>query len=289
MNNFRMKIKKVSVVALTLMIGLFSTTLLAFDKMTPEEVIEKHVASIGTAEARAAVKSISMIGTAKATFFGRGGGVAEGISVAASKGGKFMVAMKFNNPDYPFEKMGFNESNFTVGFLSPGKRTTLGDFLQVNRSAFERGIMSGALSTSWELLNPDSNDAKIRYSGMGKIDGKKYHELEYNPRKGSDLSIKLFFDPETFRHVRTEYKRTISSRQGGNVDASSSLSETRYKMVEDYSDFSEESKLTLPHTYKISLEILTGNGTTSYEWLMNFSKFSINAEIDDNDFNVDSY
>ena len=277
-------------VSLTLIFSLFVSVTIAGDKMKPEEVIAKHLESIGTAEARAAMKSITIVGLSKATFFGRGGGVAEGIAFLASEGDKYMVAMKFNNPDYQFEKMGYDTENFSVGYVTPGKRSTLGDFLQTNRNTFERGIMSGVLSTSWELLNLDDNDAKIKYSGMEKIDGKKYHELDYNPKKGSDLSIKLYFDPETFRHVRTEYKRTISSRQGaGGVDSSAGLSETRYKFTEDYSDFKEENKLTLPHTYKMSLEILAGNGTVSYEWLMNLEKFNFNVDIDDKDFRVDSY
>ena len=257
--------------------------------MTPEELIAKHLESIGSPAARAAMKSVTAVGTTKATFFGRGGGVAEGIAVVASEGEKYLVAMKFNNPAYPFEKLGFDGDDFSVGFIRPGVRTVFGEFLRTNQSTFKRGIFSGVLSTSWELLNFDEKDAKLRYSGMAKIDGKKYHELEYNPRKGSDLSISLFFDPDTFRHVRTEYKRTISARQGATVDSSAGQSEIRYKLVEDFSDFKEENKLTLPHTYKIYLEILTGNGTTSYEWLMNLQKFSFNQPIDATEFKVDTY
>lgn len=259
------------------------------DKLTPEEVVAKHLESIGTSEARAAMKSATIIGTAKATFFGRGGGIAEGLSVLASEGEKYLVAMKFNNPDYPFEKLGYDGDDFSVGFVRPGVRSNLGQFLLTNKGTFKRGILSGALSTSWELLNFNDKDAKLKYVGTEKIDGKKCHKLEYNPKKGSELSITLFFDPDTFRHVRTEYKRTISARQGASVDASAGQSETRYKLVEDFSDFKEENKLTLPHTYKIYLEILTGNGTTSYEWLMNLQKFNFNQPIDASEFKVDTY
>ncbi len=269
--------------------SLSATLFAGGDKMTPEELIAKHLESIGTPEARAAMKSVTAIGTTKATFFGRGGGVAEGIAVVASEGDKYLVAMKFNNPDYPYEKMGYNGDDLSVGFIKPGVRSVLGEFLRTNQTTFKRGIFSGVLSTSWELLNFDDKDAKLKYGGMEKIDGKKYHELDYNPRKGSDLSISLFFDPETFRHVRTEYKRTLAARQGASVDASAGQSETRYKLVEDFSDFKEENKLTLPHTYKIYLEILSGNGTNSYEWLMNLQKFNFNQPIDATEFKVDTY
>lgn len=269
--------------------SLFAGNLIAVDKMTPEQLIAKHLESIGSAEARASMKSVTIVGTSKATFQGRGGGVAEGLAVLASEGDKYLVAMKFNNSGYPFEKMGYDGSNFSVGFVKPGVRSVLGDFMRTNENAFKHGIMSGVLSTYWALNNFDEKEAKLRYSGTKKIDGKQVHQLDYNPRKGSDLNIRLFFDADTFRHVRTEYKRTIAARMGATVDTSAGQSETRYTLVEDFSDFKEENKLTLPHTYKIYMEILTGNGTTSYEWLMNLQQFNFNQQIDVKDFRVDSY
>lgn len=260
------------------------------EKLTAEGLLGKHLESIGSTEARSAFKSATIVGTSKATFYGRGGGNADGISVLASEGDKYMVAMKFNNSDYPFEKMGFDGNEFSVGFVRPGVRSNLGSFLLTNERTFKRGIMSGALSASWALLNFDQKEAKIKYSGTKKIDGKKLHALDYNPKRGSDLSITLFFDPDTYRHVRTEYKRVIAARQGaGGVDSSAGQSETRHTMVEEFSDFREENKLMLPHTYKIYLEILSGNGTTSYNWLIDLNKFAFNHDIDDKDFKVDAY
>jgi len=259
------------------------------EKPTVEFLLGKHLDSIGTVDARNAVHSITIVGTAKATFYGRGGGVAEGISVLASKGDKYMVAMKFNTSDYPFEKMGYDGKDFSVGFVKPGLRSTLGSFLRTNEKTFQSGIMSGVLSTSWALLNFDPKQAKLKYAGMKKVDGKKLYAIEYNPKRGTDLDMTLFFDPDTFHHVRTEYRRVIAARQGANVDASAGQSETRYLFVESFDDFRNEGQLTLPHNYKISLEILTGNGTTSYEWQMVFSKFGFNPLIDDKDFNVESY
>jgi outer membrane lipoprotein-sorting protein len=261
----------------------------ADEKLTAEQLISRHLESIGSAEARSAVQSVVAVGTSKATFHGRGGGIAEGITVIASKGKMYMVAMKFNTSDYPFEKMGFDGSDFTVGFVRPGIRTNLGSFLRTNDGSFKTGVMSGALSTSWALRNVDPKEVKVKYSGIKKIDGKQLHAMDYSPKKGSDLSMTLYFDPETYQHVRTEYKRIIAARQGATVDASAGQSETRYKMVEEFSNFNEVNKLKLPHTYKLFLEILTGNGTTSYEWLMELQKFSFNQEIDDKDFKLDSY
>lgn len=272
----------------TLILSLLTGSLFALDKMKPEEVVAKHLESIGTAEARAALKSVTIVGTTKATFFGRGGGIAEGIAVLASQNEKYLVGMKFNNSEYPFEKMGYDGDEFTVGYVRPGARSVLGDFLRINDSVFKHGILGGTLSTSWELLNFNQENARLKYAGMEKINEKKHHELKYEIKKGSELSISLYFDPDTFRHIRTEYRRIIAARQGASIDSSARQSETRYKMVEDFSDFKEENELTLPHTYKIYLEILSGNGTTSYEWLMNLEKFTFNQSIDSKEFRVDS-
>jgi hypothetical protein len=258
-------------------------------KLTTETLLIKHLDSIGTAEARAAVKSITAVGTSKAVFQGRGGGFSEGIAVLASEGEKYLVAMKFNNAAYPFEKLGYDGSDFSVGFVRPGIRSVFGDFLRTNENVFKRGVMSGVLSTSWDLLNINEKEVKLKYSGTKKIDGKQVHQVDYSPKKGSDLSIKLFFDADTFRHTRTEYKRTIAARMGANVDSSAGQSETRYTLVENFSDFKEENKLTLPHNYKIYMEILTGNGTTAYEWLIDLQKFNFNQTIDSKDFKVDTY
>lgn len=261
----------------------------AGDKIKPEEIIAKHLESIGSSQARAAMKSVTIIGNSKVTFFGSGGGVAQGITVLASEGDKYLVAMKFNNSKYPFEKLGYDGDGFSVGFLRPGELSALGNFLRTNQTTFKRGLLSGALSTSWELLNFDEQDAKLKYAGTKKIDGKDLYKVEYNPKKGSDLNISLYFDSKTFYHVRTEYTRVIAARQGVTVDASAGQSEIRYKLVEEFSEFSEENKLTLPHTYRINMEILGGNGTTSYEWLMNLQKFNFNQPINAKDFKVDSY
>lgn len=289
MKKFDFRFFNASVFVFALLSILAANLYAADDKLTAQDLLAKHLESIGSTEARAAIKSVTIIGTSKATFLGRGGGQADGICVLASEGEKYLVAMKFNNSDYPFEKFAYASEDFLVGFVKPGVRTTLGQFLLTNKTTFKRGILGGALLPSWELLNFDEKDAKLKFGGTKKIDGKNLYKLEYNPKKGSELNIVLYFDTETFRHVRTEYTRVIAARQGANVDASAGQSETRYKLVEEFSDFKEENKLILPHNYKMFLEILTGNGTTSSEWTMNLQKFNFNQPINEKDFDIDSY
>ena len=265
-------------------------------KIKPAELIEKHLQSIGSAETRSAVRSIMAVGTSSATFKGRGTGVTEGIVVIASQGNRNMIGMKFNNPDYQFEKMGYDGRNFSVGFAKPGVRSVLGGFLRVNEKTFKKGILGGALSTSWELLNYDEKIGKLRYRGKSKgRDKRPLYKFDYNLRKGSDLEVTLFFDAETFRHVKTEYSRVFSSGLGriaGNnqsaarVDNSAQQSETRHKLTETFGDFKPVNGLTLPHAYDIYLEIQTGNGNTKDHFTMKLQQFVFNQNFEDDQFRM---
>jgi len=261
----------------------------AGDDIEESDLISKHLASIGTDQERKAIKSMTVLGTSKAVLKGRGTGETAGVVILASQGESNLIGMKFDNSDYPHEKMGYNGDEFTVGFVRPGVRTVLGDFLRINERSFKVGILGGVLSTSWELLNYDEKVGKLKCSGTKDVEDRKAYKCRYSPKKGSDLKIDLYFDAETFRHVRTEYSRVIAARQGASIDSSARQSETRYKLVEDFSDFRVEEGLTLPHKYVMYLEILSGNGTTSYTWDMYLSRFSFNNEIDPAEFKVDTY
>lgn len=259
------------------------------NKLSTEEILAKHLDSIGKTEDQAIVKSTMVVGTSKASFRGRGAGFADGIVVLASEGEKSLIGMKFNNADYPFETMGYDGNKFSVGQIRPGIRSVLGDFLRLHGFILENGIMSGSLSRAWVLLNFNEKKGKLKYAGIGTIQDKQFHKLKYSPKKGGDLDITFFFETETFQHVRTEYKRVISSSMGSGVDNSAGQSESRYTMIEDFSDFKPENALNLPHNYRLFLEIISGNGTISYEWKMELQKFSFNNPIDSKEFKVDSY
>jgi hypothetical protein len=283
-------ILKYPIISLLFVTVLIADITTAQDKMTAEEILSKHLNSIGGAESRGDTKSIMVVGTSKANFHGRGAGVADGIVVLASQGERNLIGMKFNNADYPFEMMGYDGDKLAVRQIRPGIRTVLGDFLRLHEYIFKNGVMGGTLSRSWVLLDFNEKKGKLKFAGIQKVDEKQLYKLNYSPKKGGDLDISFFFEPDTFRLVRTEYKRVLSSQLGsGGVDSSAGQSETRYTMVEDFSDFKIENKLNLPHYYRLSLEIISGNGTVSYQWQMELQKFVFNQPIELNQFQVDTY
>jgi hypothetical protein len=262
----------------------------AADKMQAEEVVAKHLESIGPEATRATLKSLIAVGTTRAVFNVRNNaGAINGRIVFGSEGNKVLLAMSFPTPEYVGEKFGYDGKKFTVGYLKPGVRSTLGSFILINGEVFKEGLMGGALSAAWPLSKLDERKAKLDYAGTDKIDNQPVHKLKYMPKGGADLEITLFFDANTFRHVRTQYSRVTGSRlSGGGIDSQASQRASRYKMTEDFSDFKNESGLTLPHTYKLLLEIETTTGNSAHRWEVTLDQFALNEDIDDNTFNVET-
>lgn len=273
-----------------LLSSLHITSVRADEKMKPEELVAKHLDAIGSATDRAAVKTRVVLGVSKYVRHGPGGGTTEGRVVLASENEKYMLGMKFGVPGYDVESVGFDGKDLTVGYVSPGVRSVLESFFRNHESTFKHGLLAGTLSSSWPLLTLSGEKARLRYSGIKKVDGTNLHQLKYQPRKGSDLEISLFFDSDTFHHVRTEYTRVVSANIGtGGVDSSANQTETRYKLIESFGDFRKEGTLTLPHAYRIKLEITGGNARNVIdEWTLSLTDFVFNQPINAADFVVDT-
>lgn len=265
-----------------------STPARAVEKLKPEEIIAKHIQSIGAPETLASVTSRIILGTVVVTFRAPAGGQVGGRAVLVSKGAQNAIGMVFDGAtNYPQEKIGFDGSDVSTSFVRPGVRTTLGEFLITNKSIIKQGLVGGVLSQAWPLFDLEGKKPKLEYSGTKKVGDRQAYVLKYLPRGGSDLSVNLFFDAETFQHLRTEYTRTLAAQMGANPEASARQSESRYRMVEEYSDFRKEGGLTLPHKYKLSLEITLPAASYKMDWDLSLSQFAYNQRIDPKSFDVD--
>ena len=194
--------------------------------------------------------------------------------------------MSFPSPVYPREQLGFNGTTFMAAFSTPGVRSGLGNFLMLHDIIFKQGLMCGTLSSAWPLLDLESHHAQLDYVGTKKVDDRTLHELKYLPRGNSDLKVTLFFEPDTFRHVRTEYERTVSAPMGKVEYTNVQERDARYKMIEEFSLFKPEGGLTLPHIYTIKVSIDTVNGTYVAEWTIKLTRFEFNQKIDQSVFSV---
>ena len=263
----------------------------AADKLKPEEIVAKNLDSIGTAEARAKITNRIVGGSVKATFTEPQVNQFEGQAVLASEGEMSLINMQFPNSNYPQETLSFNGKTLTVGFARAGVRTNLGDLIWTYKPLMKAGIMGGELSQAWPLYDLAGRKPKLSGGGTKKIGSKDAYEISLVPRGGSDMDIKVYFDTETFQHVRTEYSLVVRPSVGLTVDSNKSQQPSRYKLVEDFSDFKKEGDLTLPHTYKITLEmdrsgnigVATPNGAASFSfrgnWEMTLDQFGFNQPI----------
>src|SRR5262245_34051469 len=161
----------------------------AADKITPEELVARHLESIGTEKARTAITSRIIAGTSTVVFHTEPKGQAAGRAVMASEGIKNLIGMSFPSPVYPREQFGFNGNSFMAAFVVPVVRSSLGGFLMTHGLIFRQGLMGGTLSSAWPLLELSSRGPRLEYAGQKKIDNRSLHELKYLTRGGSDLEI----------------------------------------------------------------------------------------------------
>ncbi|HEV8590797.1 MAG TPA: hypothetical protein VGQ55_01740 [Pyrinomonadaceae bacterium] len=262
-------------------------------EVNPEEVLSKHRESIGSKDKIAAIKNQMVLTDAKFTFKG-GALVIAGKALILSSPEKNLFGMNFNSNDYPQDRFGFDGKDVRIGRPTPTSRSLLGEFLYNNRELLKEGLLGGVLSSSWPLLNTDRRPAKISYEGRKTIDGKSAIILSYEPKGGSDVKIKIYFDDKTFQHVRTEYTLVRAAIQGPSINTSAGQSGAIFRVVEDFSDFTKVSGLSLPKTYRITYartgtSSLATSQTTNRdaEWTFTVTNVSFNQELDANAFNID--
>ena len=280
-------------VVLLVAVGLCILPAHADDKLKPEDLIAKHLEAVGSAEARARVKGTRIKGNCSLAVRLCGEGQVDGQVLMASTDSASLINMNFEVAAYAQEALRYDGKRLATSQLKPGSRTCLAQFFLENEVLFKEGLVGGVLSESWPLLNVAERNPKIEYSGLKKIGDKQLHALKYNPRKGSDLKIVLYFDPQNFRHVRSEYSRTIYPSEqrriaGGGPGLpppqNQQASPARIEAYEEFADFKEESGLNVPHTYKFHLSIQSEVRPAVVDWVFNLTDYSFTSPLDSAEF-----
>lgn len=256
------------------------------DKLKPEELVAKHLASIGAADSLA--KITSRVAGGVSNFVYRVGGTANltGTAMIVSSGAKLRFGMQFRMPEYPGEDVAFDGNKAAAGFLPQGRRSALSLFLTQEPMPLKEGLIGGVLSTAWPFLRMEQSQPKLEYRGLKKIDGRQLHELGYRPRKGStDLKTLLYFDPVTFHHVRTRYQYEIAATIATR-EAPSSNPESYVTLTEDFDDFRTVEGLTLPHKYRLQHSSEGRGATTLQDWTVIFNSIKHNDKLDDQLFTI---
>ena len=296
-------------------IGLFCLTLLLAsalsvapvarakdEKLKPEQLIAKHLESIGSPEVLKAVKTRATAGVSHISIRVGGQAEMEGSGNIMSDGSALRLSFKFPALNYPGEQFAFDGSKAFVGQIAPGTRSNLGSFIFMNDELLTEGLIFGTLSTSWALLNQSDRQPKLDLNGPKKIDGRSLYELKYTPKKrNGNVTTFFYFDAETFRHVRSQFKAEIVPVQasssgggrggggrgggggGGGGDRNDMI---RYTITEQFDDFKQVDGLTLPHSYKLDLSVDSPTGGFVGTWSYAVKQVANNQPIEKQTFSL---
>lgn len=255
------------------------------NKMTADELIRKHQASIGTPEAIAAAKSRILVG--QGALKSRIGyiGSLTGPAQFVSDGDRSLLAIIFNSNEYPYEKLAFDGKNVTFGRPN-GSLTRLGEFVKSQPSIVKQGLFGGVLSSSWPITAASSKHVKIEYGGTETIGEKMFYKLKVRP-SGGDVTATLYFESDTFHHVITEYRYSIqaflvSSDSTQNPSAKAS----HFTLTEKFWNFKKVGDLVLPLGYALDLTNQLPNGTEQLTWTIGFTQAFYNEPLEPAAFKV---
>lgn len=265
---------------------MLSVSTFAAEKLKPEELIAKHLDSIGSQEERSKSTVREVVGTVHMAFLTGGSGSLEGTLRLDSTGQKNSTRMTFSNTNYQKEAFVFDGTKVSIGHIHPGARSRLGALLDSQSQIVKEGLLAGVLSTAWPLYDTQKYHGKISSDGVKKIDGRELYQLSYNPKKG-DMSVKLFFEPGTFRHVMTVYSlvRPPSMVAGGEL-ANAHQTAAHIVLEEHFEDFKTTNGFTLPTKWWIRLssegDVNGPTGVTSatsvMEWRMDLQDFKAEGD-----------
>ena len=287
---------------IVLLLPIISIGLAQEKKITVEELVAAHLKSIGSPEALK-LQSRVLNGLAAVKFVqGWSGGYNDGGFLFASEPNKLGLVMQFTATEYPGERFGYDGKDVVVGNIKPGQKSPIAQFVYENNSFVKEGLMGGALSLAWPLLNLNDKKAELKIS-ESKLDGRPVYEVAYQKKSLGELKIKLFFDAATFRHIRSEYRRNVKSdmtatrnavgsaplqgydRDSGerapNATILEGVADSNYLLIEKFDNFQAAGGLTLPYSYSIEYELQGQGNAFVGHWNMRAAgKFTNNGQIE---------
>jgi hypothetical protein len=284
-------------------------------KLKKEELIALHLKSIGE---NAVPKNRVAQGTGTMDIRVGGQGNLNGRAMLLSEGDKLRTALIFNHVQYPKETLIRNGDQLDIAYITTGVRSQLGTVIWENFPRLvQEGLYAGVLSTDWALLKLKDKRARIRYRGLKTFEGRKLHEIDYKPREKVRYRVRLYFEPETYRHVASKYRivvprsamrgltnissgggapvgagggitpgnRTVSNSRGsllgqigGPGAGDDPTTRSTVELTERFSDFKQVDGLTLPHQYQITLNVDANTGFVGH-WGMKLERMSHDRQI----------
>src|SRR5437870_2705188 len=237
-------IMRLRILGFVLLLVAASAAFAQDQKLTGEQIIEKHLEAVGGRAALAKIKSRIALGTVK-----------------KESEPEAQMAILSESPDRFVFFCAFRD--YDLHMIYDGKKAALRPTMPRNVShitdKYEDMISSGLMFNSISLYNLIANrslvDLKPEAKGAKKIGGRQTYVVQVRTEKGP---MKLYFDAETFMWVRTEYgKASVSSglRETGGSTAALNQSnnagggETTVDFYTETSDFRDVDGVKLPFKF----------------------------------------
>jgi hypothetical protein len=314
-----------SAFCLSLSFALCESSLAKDKGPTPEEVVAAHLKSIGNPALLASIINRGTSGKTSVEFLQGGVGTLAGQCMVLSSGRNLSIILKYGGVDYPGEYFAYDGTDVEVTTISPGQRSPLGDFIFRYKGLMKEGLLGGVWSLGWPLLDIETRNPSLKYNSA-KVDGRKLHEIDYTPKGGlNNIKVKLFFEPDTFHHVRTEYMLKVQGEQalqagqtvtrgvpssrnldggqrGGPITRDAGVMDpigySYYLLVEKFDNFkevklkdlkgSETMSLILPQSYSLEYSVEGQGSSFLGHWNLFADQWMQNGDIDPSLFKAHS-
>jgi hypothetical protein len=239
----------------------------AEEKPTAESIVARHLESLGWSDAKAAQALRLAEGRCRFEIRRGGTGNLEGKARVSSEGRRYGVDLRFSSSEYYGESLAYDGQKVQVGFIQPRVRSPMGQFLNTYDVLLKEGLVSGVLSTAWPLHDLADRRAKLKYGGLKKVGERSLHEIAYKAARGqSDVEVLLYFEPETFRHVRSEYRLSLRPSMSAAIDRSASQQDTRFEIEETFADFETAAGITLPKRWVLTFSMDGPSTNALWHW-----------------------
>jgi hypothetical protein len=287
MTNMRLKIKVVSCFVLLAVTILALRFCVVGQTLTAEQILANHVEALGKKENRGAISTLFAAGlseyeTKSPVVKGRGK------AVVISDATNLYFLMSLNSHDYPYEKIGAFGNKVSIPFINAGNRSLLGGFLNEHPRVLLDSLFCGSMSLRWIAGFAKNKMPKMKVGGLKKIDGRETYAISLmSAEQGADtFKVRLYFDAENFRHVRSEYQREV--KVGRIVfGEQNQLADGKLALTEEFSDFKDVGGLTLPHQYKVTFSSNSNAQMYESSWRIRVTSYFLNQKLAPDFFTFD--
>ncbi len=100
------------------------------------------------------------------------------------------------------------------------------------------------------------------------------------------MSLNLYFQPDTFRHVMTKYVFTIPAMMGSLPQESSQLRDRFFRITEEFDSFRPVDGLYLPRLYRLIFSYEGQSQTYLTEYEIEAADILHNINVDEQAFRI---